>query len=99
MAATWGMKNDKLTSLHNQNADNIINNLLLFNENDEIKVVKSLLDTLVEGKFDLWTNCIIKSPTHIHIIIFGLLPRLKMDLQTQIQKAKDIKSKLLLIKT
>ena len=81
MAATWGMKNDKLTSLHNQNADNIINNLLLFNENDEIKVVKSLLDTLVEGKFDLWTNCIIKSPTHIHIIIFGLLPRLKMDLQ------------------
>ena len=49
MAATWGMKNDKLTSLHNQNADNIINNLLLFNENDEIKVVKSLLDTLLKG--------------------------------------------------
>ena len=75
---------DKLTGLHNQAADHVINNLLLFNENDEIKVVKSLLDTLVEGRFDLWTNCIIKSPSHIHIIIFGLLPRLNEELQIQL---------------
>ena len=33
---------DKLTGLHNQAADHVINNLLMFNENDEIKVVKSL---------------------------------------------------------
>ena len=79
---SWGMHfSDKLTGLHNQTADHVINNLLLFNENDEIQVVKSLLDTLVEGRFDLWTNCIIKSPSHIHIIIFGLLPRLNEELQ------------------
>ena len=79
---SWGRYfSDKLTGLHNQAADHVINNLLLFNENDEIKVVKSLLDTLVEGRFDLWTNCIIKSPSHIHIIIFGLLPRLNEELQ------------------
>ena len=35
----------------------------------------------MEGRFDLWTNCIIKSPSHIHIIIFGLLPRLNEELQ------------------
>ena len=32
----------------------------------------------------MWTNCIIKSPSHIHIIIFGLLPRLKEELQVHL---------------
>ena len=78
----WGQgRGDNLTSLHSSNADKQISLLFHFHDGNEIQVVKSLLDTLVEGKFDLWTNSTIRSPQHVHVLIFGLLPRLSRDLQ------------------
>jgi hypothetical protein len=83
MNSQWGAsaKNDTLASLHSAAADKQISLLFHFHDGNEIQVVKSLLDTLVEGKFDLWTNSTIRSPHHVHVLIFGLLPRLTKDLQ------------------
>ena len=45
-------------------------------DGDQKQVVRSMLDTLVEGQFHEDNNCTIRSETHINVLLFGLLPRL-----------------------
>ena len=73
-----------LTSLYQESANEQINLLLHYHENNENEAIASLLDTLVEGRFHQETNATIRSPSHINVLLFGLLPRLNPSLQPKL---------------
>jgi hypothetical protein len=46
-------------------------------------VMEALFDTLVEGRFDIDSRCLIRSPTHMPVLLFGVLPALPHELQVR----------------
>ena len=68
-------------ALLRDSSNNHISNLLEFHANNQQEAISSLLDTLVEGRFHIERNATIRSPSHINVLLFGLLPRLDPLLQ------------------
>ena len=59
--------------------------LFTFHDNNPKTVISSLLDALAGGSFrwPAWTNRI-RSPAHVRVICVMLLPRLPLDLQSEV---------------
>ena len=74
---------EELTHLYKDTANEQISMLLMMYDNQK-DAISSLLDTLVEGRFDIERNATIRSPSHINILLFGLLPRLDPELQPSV---------------
>ena len=75
------LENNNLSHLFHEEANEQIQLLLHFHEGNQPDTISSLLDTLVEGRFNLELNSTIRSPSHINVLLFGLLPRLDPSLQ------------------
>ena len=73
-----------LSQLYEAKFDEQINLLLHFHEGNQKNAINSLLDTLVEGHFHIERNATIRSPSHINVLLFGLLPRLDPALQPEL---------------
>lgn len=73
-----------LSQLYEAKFDEQINLLLHFHEGNQKNAINSLLDTLVEGRFHIERNATIRSPSHINVLLFGLLPRLDPALQPEL---------------
>ena len=72
----------ELDKLYFSSANKQISLLMHFHDGDQKQVVRSMLDTLVEGQFHKEMNCTIRSEAHISMLLFGLLPRLAPSLQS-----------------
>jgi hypothetical protein len=72
----------ELDKLYASSANKQLSLLMHFHDGDQKQVVRSMLDTLVEGQFHKVSNCTIRSEAHINVLLFGLLPRLAPALQT-----------------
>ena len=64
-----------LMGLQSKEADAAIDPLFILHDNDPLKVMRSLLDTMVHGTFDERYNNTIRSPEHLKLLLLCLLPR------------------------